>query len=72
MAQKYEERCSKCGSTKVAFGDTDLAFSRYCMTCKYNEILVDKTKNWSSVRSSIMSNLSMLDEADLSPEDFSH
>ena len=42
------------------------------MTCKYNEILVDKTKNWSSARSSIMSNLSMLDEADLSPEDFSH
>lgn len=52
------------------FGDIDLVFLRYCMICKYNEILVDKIKNWFFVCLFIMFNLFMFDEVDLSFEDF--
>ena len=72
MGQKYSDICSKCGSKKTAFGDSDLAKTRHCLSCGYTEILVDKTKNWSSQGRAIMSDISIADELEMSPEDFSH
>ena len=70
MGLNYSDICTKCGSNRTAIGDSDLAVTRHCLECKHTEILVDKKKRRSSGYSSIMSDISIADELEMSPEDF--
>lgn len=72
MGQEYSDICTKCGSKRTAIGASDLAVTRHCLDCGHTEILVDKKKKRSSGYSSIMSDISIADELEMSPEDFSH